>query len=96
MRPSGRLLVAMERLWLLAGSTVTEATACALESALLVAVIETLVALATAGAVKVPLELIEPAEAVQVTAVLSVPVTAAVKFCVWPESTLVFAGETAT
>ena len=50
----------------------------------------------TTGATKVPSVEIEPADAIQVTAVLLVPCTVAVNLCCEPGPRMVLPGETAT
>src|SRR5437764_4440418 len=78
------------------GSMTAVAIACLLESALLVAVTYTFVTAFTTGAVKLPLLVMEPAEADQVTPVLSVPDTVAVNDCIPLEATLTLDGLTLT
>jgi hypothetical protein len=81
---------------LVAGSTVTIALALFDGSAALVARIDTLVALLTAGAVKRPPSVMEPALVDQVTPVLLVPCTVATNCCPPPEVMVVEVGDTAT
>src|SRR4051794_19452585 len=63
-------------------TTVTVAVSVLLLSATLVAVTVTIPVLF--GAVSTPTGEIDPAEVLQVTAPLAVPVTCAAKLCVWP------------
>jgi hypothetical protein len=78
------------------GVTVTVADACAFESALLVAVTVTVVLFVTCGAVYSPSPLTDPALAVQVTAVLDVPFTVALKLWVSPDASEIVVGEMLT
>jgi hypothetical protein len=80
----------------LVGATVTRALALLVESAALVALIVTFVALLTAGAVNLPASVMVPELVVQCTLVLLVPVTAAVNCCPPLGGTVIEVGETAT
>lgn len=79
-----------------AGFTVTRALALLVESAALVALIVTFVALFTLGAVNLPPSVIDPELVDQCTPVLLVPLTVAVNCCAPPAVTLAEAGDTAT
>lgn len=78
------------------GSTVTRALAVLVASAALVALMVTLVARLTPGAVNFPPSVMVPELVVQCTPVLLVPVTVAVNSCPAPEFMVVEVGETAT
>lgn len=79
--------------WLLIGAIVTLASTLREGSALLAAEIIAVAGVLTVGALYRPVESIEPAEAVHVTAVLEVPVTDAVNCCLWPDARVTLAGE---
>ena len=75
-------------------ATETTALAVLVVSAALVARMVTVVAAETLGAVKLPMLVIDPALADQVTPVLLVPWTLAENCCVAPDATLALVGET--